>query len=341
MRHANGGYQQALSVLDGGQVTVTLSDGNQRTSVVRSTSDSSPRSTSTPPDVTVLAQGEIEAVGAQSAGRMHLVDRLVPERGDFGREAERLEAEIKSVTVEIRDLLMEVDGMEAEVFEARDVPDQLAEALELEASALESVRATEADRAQLASLQNSSAQTKVQQGVFQRSLSEVSTLDTELEKISKRAILAENWPDSAGEEDMISPLRVKVTVALGHLDAARNVLSDIVEAIESNVSNCTAKTIHTDQASREIRQRLDQVEEGVGAISRRVEELRESSGQLSALRERLAEKQVHVERQIEHRNELYRALDNLRQKRFASRERVADSLTRGTRTQHSSEGNSI
>ena len=321
------GHQQALSVLDGGQVTVTLSDGHDRTSVARSASDSSPRATSAMPDVTVLAQNEIEAVGAQSRGRLRLVDRLIPERTDLDRRAERLRVEIRSVTLEIRDLLAEVDEMHAAVAEARDVPDELAAALELEASVLESVKATDADRTQLADLQNVSAQMKVQQGVFERALDELQAMDTNLERIASRPILVENWPESAGTEDMLSPMRQQTTVAQGHIERARSVLAAIIQDIESNVSRRVVKTISTDQASREIRQRLDQLEEGIGATTRRVAELREKAGQLSALRQRLTEKHSYAVLQAEHRDRLYRELDNLRQERFSIRHDVAESLS--------------
>lgn len=321
------GHQQALSVLDGGQVTLTLSDGYERTTVARSASDFVPRSISNPPDVTILSQGEIEAVGAQSGGRLHLVDRLEPDRRDFDRGTERLRAEIKSVTIEIRDLLIEVDDMEEAVDKARQVPDELQEALQLEASALESVRANEADRKQLASLQNESAQTKVQHGVFERALSELESLDSVLERISKRSILAENWPESAGEMDLLSPLRANVTIAVQQLNVVRLAIAKTLEDIRSNIRDGTVKTISTDQASREIRKRLDQLEEGIGAITRRVEDLQEKSGQLSALRQRLVKKRAYVTQQVEHRDELYRSLDRLRQARFSSRRNVAETLT--------------
>ncbi len=320
-------YQHALSVLESGQVTVTLSDGYDRTTFVRSLSDSSPRSTSSMPDVTILAQGEIEAVGAQRSGRLHLVDRLVPGRRDFDRKTEHLRTQIKSITVEIRDLLIEVDAMEEAVSEAEDVPQKLAEALELEASSLESVQATEADRRKLASLQLESAQTKVQQGVFERALDDLDTLDADIDQILKRPTLAESWPESAGPEDMLSPLREEVSRALAHLDQARAVVAATVQKLESHQSEGIEKALLTDQASREIRKRLDQLEEGISAITRRVEELRERSGQLSALRQRLEEKCAHADRQSHRRNELYRTLDQLRQERFASRLKVAESLT--------------
>ena len=325
---AQRGLQQALSVLDGGQVTVTLSDGQDRTTVVRSASRTSPRSTSTIPDVTILAQGEIEAVGAQRSGRLHLIDRLVPERQDFDQQAEHLSAEIKSVTIEIRDILNEVDEMDVAANEERHVPDQLASALDQEAAALESVRATEADRTQLAALQNASAETKVQQGVFGRAMSELIALDADLKRISSRQVLGEQWPDSAGENDMLSPHRANVAAAVSHIDKARGVIATTIRNVEFSIQEADKKTIITEQASREIRVRLEALEEGIGTVTRRVAELREKSGQLSALRQRIAERRANAVRLAGRRDELYRELDNLRQERFTSRFSVAQSLTK-------------
>ena len=320
-------HQQALSVLDGGQVTLTLSDGRERSTVARSDSDAVPRSISNPPDVTILSQSEIEAVGAQSGGRLHLVDRLIPDRRDFDRGTKRLRTEIRSVTIEIRDLLIEVDSMEEAVARVRHVPDELQETLQLEASALESVQANEADKKQLASLQNASAQTKVQQGVFERALSELELLDSNLNGILKRPILAENWPESAGKVDLLSPLRVKVTGAVQQITDVRQVIAETLDDIQSNITDGTEKIIKIDQASRELRRRLDDLEAGIGAITRRVEELREKAGQLSALRQRLTELRAHINRRIEFRDKLYRDLDQLHDARFSNRVRVANSLT--------------
>ena len=326
---AQRGLQQALSVLDGGQVSVTLSDGQERTTVIRSASDISPRATSTIPEVTILAQGEIEAVGAQRSGRLHLIDRLVPERQDFDQQAEHLSAEIKSVTIEIRDLLNEVDEMDGAANEERDVPDQLEAALHQEAAALESVRATEADRTQLAALQNASAETKVQQGVFERALSELKSLDADLKSISSRKVLGEEWPDSAGEDDLLSPHRANVAAALSQIDKARGTIANTIRNVEFNIQEGDKKTIITDQASREIRVRLEALEEGIGTVTRRVAELREKSGQLSALRQRLTEKRAQAVSLAVRRDELYRELDELRQERFKSRFSVTQSLTKG------------
>ena len=324
---ATRGFQQARAVLRGGQVTVTLTDGWERITIVRSYSDESPRSTAATPDVTILAQGEIEAVGDQPSGRLHLIDRLRPERRDLEGRSEQLCSELKSVTTEIRDLLVEVDDMKLAVSESRNVPGDLKSALELEASALESARATEEDRTRLASLQHLSAQLKVRRGVFERALGELGSLRADLGRVSNRAVLTETWPESAGEDDLLLPIRVGLGRALGQLAEVASGVVEAGTAIRGLLQADVGRAVTVDEASREIRSRLGRVDEGVEAATRQVEALRERAGQLAALRQRLEQKCAHAVGRAAQRDVLYGSLDQLRQNRFSSRLSIAQSVT--------------
>ena len=324
---ATHGFQQARAVLRGGQVTVTLTDGWERITIVRSHSDESPRSTAATPDVTILAQGEIEAVGDQPSGRLHLIDRLRPERRDLEDRSEQLRSELKSVTTEIRDLLVEVDDMKLAVSESRNVPGDLKSALELEASALESARATKEDRTRLASLQHLSAQLKVRCGVFERALGELGSLHADLGRVSNRAVLTETWPESAGEDDLLLPIRVGLGRALEQLAAVASGVVEAGTAIRGLLQADVGRAVTVDEASREIRSRLGRVDEGVEAATRQVEALRERAGQLAALRQRLKQKCAHAGGRAAQRDALYGSLDQLRQNRFSSRLSIAQSVT--------------
>ncbi|MYB43807.1 MAG: hypothetical protein F4X74_02545 [Acidimicrobiia bacterium] len=324
---ADRGYQQARAVLRGGQVTITLTNGVERITTVRSHSDEYPRSTAATPDVTILAQGEIEAVGDQPSGRLYLIDRLRPGRRDLDRRSEQLRAELRSLTTEIRDLLLEIDKMRLAVGESRDVPGELTAALEVEASALQSARATKEDRTRLSSLQHLSAQLKVRRGVFERALQELRSVHSELDRVSNRGVLIENWPESAGKDDLLQPIRVDLTRALGQLTEVRNRIVKAGSSIRDLLQADVRRAVDVDDASREIRSRLGKVDEGVEAATRRVEELRERAGQLAALRQRLNQKHTHALEQVARRDVLYSSLDRLRRERLASRSSIAQSVT--------------
>ena len=315
------------AVLRGGQVTVTLTDGVERITAVRSHSDKSPRSTAATPDVTILAQGEIEAVGDQPRGRLYLIDRLRSDRRDLDRASEQLGAELKSITTEIRDLLLEIDDMRIAVSQSRDVPRELTGALKVEASALESARATKEDRTRLASLQHLSAQLKVRRGVFESALQELRSVHSELDRVSNRGVLIETWPESAGKDDLLEPIRVDLTGALEQLAEVRERIVKAGSSIRRLLQDDVRSAVDIDEASREIRSRLGKVDDGVEAATRRVEELKERAGQRAALRQRLNQKHAHTLKRVAQRDMLYGSLDRLRQERFASRSSIAQSVT--------------
>ena len=284
------GHDQALSILGGGQVTVTVADGTDRISIVRSSADEHPRSTASLPMVTILGQGEIEAIGSQPSGRLHLVDRL---RSDVPREggaSDQLGRQIKSITSELRDVLLEVDDLEQTIETSRDVPDLLSSALELEADALVSVQATQEDRTQLVDLQGVSATLTVRRSIFDRARAELQSLDDALSQFASRLVLTEGWPEAAGREDLLESIREKVA---SHLSVIGGVREGIVAArgeIAVLAESDVATGVQVDDASRALRGRLDQVEAGVGAVTREVEGLKERLGQLEAARQRLEEK---------------------------------------------------
>lgn len=321
------GLQHALSVLGGGQVTVTLADRHERFTVVRAGTEDNPRSIYAKPDVTILAQGEIEAIGAQPSGRLRLIDRLIPERLHLDQQHEGLQWEVKSLTIEIRDLLLEIDDMELAVEAASGVPKELEEALELEASALKSVHATKEDRAQLTSLQHSSSQLKVRRRIFERATGELHLLNNDLKHIAQRPLLAETWPDSAGDDDLLVSIRSAVSACLEQLVEIRAGIARAMESIDALLQADIASATNVDAASRNIRRRLTQIDEGFGAITRRVQTLRERSGELSALHQRLKQKRADANSRIAHRNDVYRRLDGLRDTRFAKRLEIAKSMT--------------
>ncbi len=266
-------------------------------------------------------------MGDQPSGRLHLIDRLRPQRRDLDIRSEQLRSEIKSVTTEIRDLLVEIDDMKLAVRESREVPKALSRALESQASALESARATEEDRTRLASLQHLSAQLKVRRGVFERALEEMRSLFFDLERASDHAVLTETWPESAGEDDSLLPIRIMLARAAKRLEEVRGNVVEAGNAIRGLLEADVGRAVTLDEASREIRRRLGRVDEGVEAATRQVEGLRERSGQLAALRQRLKQKCAHASLRVTQRDALYESLDQLRRERFSSRLSIAQSVT--------------
>ncbi len=92
-----------------------------------------------------------------------------------------------------------------------------------------------------------------------------------LPKPRVRAVLAESWPDSAGDVDLLEPVLERVGESLEGLGEVRTLVASEVAAIQSLLGDNVTSGIEVDNKSRELRKRLDQVEEGVGAVTRDVE----------------------------------------------------------------------
>ena len=217
--------------------------------------------------------------------------------------------------------------MEETLLEYQGVAQELQQALTLQESALESAKATSTDRDQLARLQVVSSQIKVRSDVYGRSLDELTSLDRALARLEAGAVLAETWPESAGDTDTLSPIRERLENSLKRIAAIRSDISEAVQGVETLRQQDVHQAIAIDNSARAIRVRLDQVDRGVGDITRRVGELQERAGQVSALRQRLRETRQRATSRASTRDDLYRTLDALREERFSLRQGIAASLS--------------
>jgi DNA repair ATPase RecN len=197
------GHQQAIAILEDGEVTVTVCDGNERLSVTR-TASGSPHQVS--PRATVLAQNEVEAIGAQAGGRLHLVDRF---RTNLGTdEAEPIVvARLKAATAEIQGSLDEIDNIDERILQLAEVPSQLATAIDQQTELLLSVEATEAQREQLEELQKRNSQLSVRGEVLEAAVSQITRYSEQLDRLGRTQLALDLWPNTAGEPDLLASAR--------------------------------------------------------------------------------------------------------------------------------------
>ena len=151
------GNQQALNVLEGGQVSVMLRDGEDRFVVTRDARDETPRCERPIPPVTVLAQSEIEAVGAQASGRLRLIDRFRPEKEEADQRSSSLISTLRSLTAEIGGVRDELRLINEQVLEMQTVRGERLQAVVQQQELLKSIEATAKDREELAELQGRAA----------------------------------------------------------------------------------------------------------------------------------------------------------------------------------------
>jgi hypothetical protein len=319
------GHQQALSVLGDGKATVTLFDGVERFTLSRTANDNAPQRV-LDDVVTVLAQNEIEALGVQPPGRLRLIDRFRTDRS-AEEGAPAVVARLRSLTAEIQGVLKELESLIERRAALRSVPAELEAAETEQTDLLSSIAATEDQRQQLASLQSDLARFSVRDDAFRSAETQIDEYLSNIRSLERTGLALDVWPTTANEPDQLSAIREELAgaaKAIGNAEGRVEASSTQVAALAQ--SNATARQVIDEQA-RTLRVALNRLQEGAGAITKRVEELRERRGQLDALTELVEARTSRVKDLTGERDAAYDALDELRSERFAARARVAADLS--------------
>ena len=320
------GTQQALSVLQGGQVTVVLRDGDDHFAVTRGARDEAPRSTSSIPPVTVLAQSEIEAVGAQASGRLHLIDRFLPNRRDTDRRESSFTSTLRSLTAEIGGIRDELRIINEQILGMQTVRRERLDAAAEQQVLLKSIAATVKDRKELADLQARAAMLGVQSVVYQRTAATLNNFRSALLRVAEGLWEIEEWPESAGATDLLREVRGTRAEAVQALSTTIEIIESAETEVQALVGQNTADRLVTDEKARASRRTLDDLQAGAGALTRKVEILTELEAQLAALEDLTKDRTAKVAELQEVRRRAFEELEEVRAERFASRMQIANRL---------------
>lgn len=317
------GEQQAVATLDGGAVTITVRDGDQRWSVTRTSEGATTTTLGLPPSCTVLAQNEIETIGVSPAGRLSLIDRFIPtQRGQAGQV--RTAAELTAaLTDEIGRALIELGKADEALIGFEDVERQLDEARGEQQALFAKSTATDAERLQL-----ENAQTE---------LNELVQRESQLQYA--RAGLTELRQESARMHGRAGDVRSSIvntiagSASIAHTEKAEALIEDAstrfglaLEALEAEIGATSMRRAGLDDESRAVRQRLDTTQDGLSQATRRVQQMEERKGQLDALRARRVEFIKRLDALKARRGEAYEDLVEGRAARLSARKEVAQRL---------------
>ena len=323
---ARRGHQQALSVLQGGQVTLVIREGQDRFVVTRGSRDDAPRCAYPIPHATVLAQGEIEAVGAQPIGRLHLIDRFRPNKGESDQRLSSLTSMVRSLTAEIGGVRDEFRLITEQIVGMGTVRKERADALAQQQDLLQSIAATAKDREELEGLQASSAMLGVQSAVYERTAATLSNFRGELLRILDGIGEVEEWPASAGENDLLVGVRARIAEALGTLRSTVGIVAIAQAEVRRLTEQNGANRLVTDDKARGSRRALDELQAGAGALARQVEILTEREAQRNTLGELASDRAKKVAELQRRRFEVFKELENLRAEQSTSRTEIANRL---------------
>lgn len=322
---ADRGRQQAQAILGGGTVMVTIRDGNTAFVARRSATMESPSLDVANISCTVLGQNEIEAVGAQKVGRLHLVDRFRANRLASAIAMDSINASVTSATQQIVDALREVDDLLDTTSSMTAVTEQLAAARQTQANLLENSKASLADQGTLQTLQANS------QLIGSRS-SFIDQQDVEARHVNAgiRATLAQvagsHSQLSAPEQTFLEAVHEERHSVRLALETALVAAETWAAAVRKKKDENDALRIEVDQASRELRQSLELIQAGASQAARSVADLEEQLGQLTATHDRLHERREQLSVLVSARNQNLDELEALKQDIFQEREAIAASL---------------
>ncbi len=322
---AERGRSHAQAVLQDGLVTVTLETAAGQIRVSRSAKDESPRTESTGAPPLVLAQNEVEAVGAQAQGRIALLDRFRPDAGDRRSHALGLISRLRAETSELRLLIAEASRLNEQAAALAETPSALLEAARRQDDALQRAAATTTERKELSDLQQVGERLSLQIAALHANATALANYTAMVDGVLARAPTVQ-WPPGAGDESALSNIRKHLGEVVSALRHALVELSSGSSEVDTILDQKRIESSQIEEHSRALRQRLEELDEGLGAIAREVGTLREKHGQLAAIQNTHAEKTKQVGVLSHRRGETYLHLDRTLDLQFESRQLVAQQL---------------
>ncbi|MBC3346914.1 AAA family ATPase [Pseudomonas sp. SWRI196] len=317
----------ALSVLGSGQVTITLTDGENTILVSRTANDPAPRSTAKFRKPVIFSQTEIETVGLEATGRLKLIDGFVKNKPDTEAQERELITECRNLTQQIEESRREIEELE---LTQKALP-ALREELKLIIPAEENVSKTSENLKQKTHLLSVQNNTISSAGVMVENISRIKNSVANWSHEVKKGI--DNAPINSislehGAALILNPILEKInTVKTNLISELGNVLN-IYSELETVLSNFSTNKISMEDQARQLRQEIESIQSGSGSILRRGQELRESIAKLESISTFLAPKKASLSKLISTRSEALDKLDEIREERFFARSYAADSLNK-------------
>ena len=314
----------ARSILGSGQVTVTLSDVERQILVTRTSSDDSPRATAPFHQPIILSQTEIEAVGLQAQGRLRLLDGFRTSQTTTGSSELQASAEVRSLTAEAGAKRREIDELAAHVEEIPELDKLIAELAPDEQKLGKVSAAANEKKSQLDATSATIAASAVHVDAIERFLESVAHWRSSIASVLTARPALEDWPDGP---DPLPTARASVDRARDHLAQANRELHNAVSEAQSLLGAAKESKLEVEARARQLRQEIETLQAGAGAIARQGQQLRERKAQLESLKQVLTERRKRLRAVLQQRNAALDRLDSIRQKRFDTRNAVAKELT--------------
>lgn len=316
----------ALSVLGTGQVTLTLEENGEEFTISKTAEIEPPTVPLNLSLPIILSQGEIETIGLKEEGKLRLIDNFIAQPSKKRTNEISTMSEINSFSSQIQSLNEEVWEINIEVLKLIGVKEELKNAKKDQEKYSGTIEKIKPQQKQLAELADFSTQLSVEKDVVDRTIDSLSSWAASLDNVLVDKPLIEAWPTSAGDVDLLKSIRKTYSDAVTSLEKQQSIVLESIESARGINEKIAKQKKEAESKARALRLQIDQVQEGAGAVARRVAELKEKVGTLEALKQLSIDKQSVIVKLKRERGSLLDKLDELRLARFNERTATANKL---------------
>jgi DNA repair exonuclease SbcCD ATPase subunit len=320
----------ARAVLQGGEVTVEMKGDNDEIVIVsRGGDDESPTSNGPFQSPIVLSQTEIETVGLSETGRLALLDGFVENRSELNAEEAKTGGLIRSVFKELSALDGEINALGEGSATILSLTDQIRSLENERERLLKGTVVSESKQKRLSDLTSQVAQLTIKSemvGNFRRSASNWAQA---LEQLTKEDIEGESWDGIAG--DPLMDLRPTYGAGLKDIEKAKKAFDLARQLAETRQGELSARKMELEKNSRTLRNELDTLAQGVGAVARQLSNAQMQVVQLQAKEKVVNDRKSQLKKLRLKRNAMLEELESVRAKRSKARETVAQRITAALR----------
>lgn len=317
--------EHALSVLGGGQVTVTLSDGNEEIKVTRGADDELPRFSSAYVKPIIFSQTEIESVGLKPNGRLQLLDSFAQQKKNTSSKEKEIIAYVQSLTFEANTFRKEIEGFEEQLNNLPLIVKEIEELLPQEKQVSAISEQAGAKKNALNNLSEMIATSSVEVDRLQRFRKALKVWESSLVKAQQESVEEKSWGYDK-EDDPLAKAKAHVKKAHIGVESSLQEIASAIKETEELVRVHENKKIELEGESRELRKEIERLQEGAGAVARKGQQLREKKAQLESLKELSVMRTKQLKKLLEVRNKKLDELDEVREERFNARLDAAKKL---------------
>lgn len=318
----NKSHEHALSILGSGQVTLTLSVNGKKIIVSRTASDPFPRYNGEFDIPLIFSQTEIETIGLEATGRLRLIDSFLSSNIINETEEKKVLATIGSLTVEISSLRKNIQELKDQLKNVAQIDEELNIALNEEQKVAQGSQIIKTNAVLLQNLSNEISNIALNEDYLKRQQQEVYNWYSKIKEAFEHQInIIQNTNLSN-----IQSFTVKINHIRGLLKSAQDEIAISWSDLDKEIKNCSTYKLTKEAEARDLRVKIESLQEGTGLIMRRGQELREKKARYEIITSHLNNNENSLKSFLKKRDEEFSKLEQIRLKRFSERSSIINML---------------